>query len=86
MEEWLKSIKSFGIHPAQLPYKSDGSFESESNKQFLEAHRKKERLTYPRSIRVGVPGQYDVLFGKGSRFQNHIGESGNTERLRCFRI
>ena len=67
-------MKSIGIQPNQLPYRDDGTLDNSVFKQFLALERKKERLAYQKRSRVGVPGPYDVLFGKGSRFQNHIGE------------
>ncbi|CAJ1947381.1 unnamed protein product [Cylindrotheca closterium] len=70
-EEWINNMKSVGIQPEQLPFRTNA--ENFANLKFLEVHRAKERMKYPKRSRVGVPGPNDVLFGKGSRFQNHVG-------------
>jgi len=72
-EDWLDSMKRYGIQADQLPLREDGVIERSEHRRSLEARRKKERLTYPSRTRVGVPGRFDVIFGKGSRFQNHVG-------------
>jgi len=67
-------VKSFGIQTDQLRFRTaSGSVDNSANIQFLEAHRAKERLTYPKRTCVGVPSRHDVLFGNGSCFQNHVG-------------
>lgn len=68
-------MKSVGIQPEQLPRRACRSDDNSVNIQFLKAHRAKERMVYPTRRRVGVPGPNDVLFGKGSRFQDHVGKA-----------
>lgn len=47
--------------------------ETAAYKAWLEGQRRKERRTMPKRSRVYVPGKFDVLFGKGSPLQKHIG-------------
>lgn len=39
----------------------------------LEKQRRQERLTHPPRSKISVPSTYDVLFGKGTPVQAHLG-------------
>jgi hypothetical protein len=45
----------------------------DSYRQQLVRQRRQERLSQPRRTMIYVPMSCDVLFGKGSRIQNHVG-------------
>ena len=47
--------------------------ETTKYKAWLEGQRRNERRDMPKRNCVYVPGSFDVLFGKGSPLQNHIG-------------
>lgn len=70
----LASLQGHGIPPGVLPVGAGGVLKNgEVYKTFLEDQRKKERLSNPPRARIMVPSANDVLFGKGSPVQNHIG-------------
>lgn len=71
--ECVSALQSHGIQPGFLPIEQDGNIEKKKYRQWLEKQRREERRTKPRRNRIFVPGRFDVLFGKGCRVQNHIG-------------
>lgn len=50
-----------------------GKVDTTEHLQRLKNQRKKERLAQPKRTRIYVPSQFDVLFGKGTPFQDHVG-------------
>ena len=75
IKEWLMSLQSYGIHPDQVPLRDDGSIERSDYQQLLQNQRVKERLLDPALTRrhIKSSGPFDVVFGKGSRYQDHEG-------------
>jgi hypothetical protein len=45
----------------------------DSYRQRLVRQRRQERLSQPRRTMIYVPMSCDILFGKGTRIQNHVG-------------
>ncbi|CAJ1945936.1 unnamed protein product [Cylindrotheca closterium] len=73
-EDCLASLQGHGIPPGVLPVNAGGVLQNaEAYKTFLEQERKKERLSNPPRVRIMVPSPNDVLFGKGTPVQNHVG-------------
>eukprot|EP00980_Cylindrotheca_fusiformis_P029843 scaffold23925_cov157-Cylindrotheca_fusiformis.AAC.6 len=72
-EDCLLSLKGYGIQPSFLPTILTNSFDRKPYIQWLEEQRREERRTKQRRTRIYVPGIFDVLFGKGSPLQNHVG-------------
>ena len=67
------SLQSYGILPDQVPLRDDGTIEQSEYQQLLRNHRVKERKHYPTIPHIKSPGPFDVVFGKGSRYQEHEG-------------
>jgi len=73
-KDCLASLEGHGIPSSVLPVEAGGVLRNQkSYKLFLEQERKKERLSTPPRARIMVPSPNDVLFGKGSPMQNHVG-------------
>ncbi|KAL3926587.1 MAG: hypothetical protein SGBAC_013413, partial [Bacillariaceae sp.] len=73
-DEVLSSLRGYGIESDNLPLNGDGRLtDLEDFRQSLVLQRAKERLRYPRRSRIHVPCMFDVLFGKGTPYQNHAG-------------
>ena len=73
-EDCLASLQGHGIPRGVLPVQAGGVLTNAAEyRNFLEQHRKKERLSNPPRAIIMVPSPNDVLFGKGSPVQNHIG-------------
>lgn len=80
--ECLSQLKSHGIQPKFLPIEEGGVVtDIDQWTRLLENERCRERLTQPRRDRIFVPSQHDVLFGKGSPFQNHGGNKKFRARI-----
>jgi len=72
----VASLQGYGIHPSFFPIKQDGKIEMKKlSRALLERQRQTERrhTNLKRRNRVVVPGRFDVLFGKGSPLQKHVG-------------
>ncbi|CAJ1947377.1 unnamed protein product [Cylindrotheca closterium] len=69
----IAALQGYGIQPCFFPIKEGGTMDTANYKTWLEGQRRTERRTMPKRTRVYVPGNFDVLFGKGSPLQNHIG-------------
>ena len=68
-------MKSYGIHPDQVPLNDEGVIEKADHQNMLRNTRVKERRLNPSFITRNImsPGPFDVVFGKGSRYQDHEG-------------
>ena len=70
----MSSLRGFGIEPEMLPIDSSGEVKDlEEYRQSLIVQRARERLRYPRRAKIYVPSVFDVLFGKGTPYQDHTG-------------
>jgi len=70
----MSSLRGYGIEPESLPIDANGQLTGlDDYRQSLILRRAKERLRYPRRQRIQVPSSFDVLFGKGTPFQEHSG-------------
>ncbi|CAJ1970008.1 unnamed protein product [Cylindrotheca closterium] len=73
-DEVMASLRGYGIELERLPLNRDGKISDlEEYRQGLLLQRARERLQHPRRNRIHVPCMFDVLFGKGTPFQNHVG-------------
>jgi hypothetical protein len=73
-DECLASLRGHGIEPDIIPVAEGGTISDiASYRQRLVQQRRKERLSQPRRTMIYVPMSCDVLFGQGSRIQNHVG-------------
>jgi hypothetical protein len=71
--ECISKLHSFGIQTNMYPLTEDNEVTNEAWTQFLEKRRKQERRMQKGVERIGVPGRFDVLFGRGKAYQQHIG-------------
>lgn len=73
-EEVMASLQGHGIEPGVIPIAEDGTLtDLEDYHRRLNLQRREERRSQPQRRVIHVPGEHDVLFGKGSPFQNHSG-------------
>lgn len=73
LTECLKVLRNHGVDTKSFPLDGEGNVRTERHHEWLETQRRKERQVEPTRRRVHVPGNFDVLFGKGSPVQNHRG-------------
>jgi hypothetical protein len=72
--ECLASLRGHGIEPDVIPVTEGGTISDiDSYRQRLVRQRRQERLSQPRRMMIYVPMSRDVLFGKGTPVQNHLG-------------
>ena len=71
--ESVMSLQSFGI-PANLllPMRDDAETTTGVYREMLEKQRKRERMVHTIG-NVGVPGRNDVIFGRGKKYHQHLG-------------
>ena len=70
----MSSLRGYGIEPDILPIDEDGQItDLEEYRESLVLRRVGERLKYPRRSQIHVPSIFDVLFGKGTPYQDHTG-------------
>jgi hypothetical protein len=73
-DECLASLRGHGIEPDVIPMTEGGTISDiDSYRQRLVRQRRQERLSQPRRTMIYVPMSRDVLFGKGTPIQNHVG-------------
>ncbi|CAJ1970007.1 unnamed protein product [Cylindrotheca closterium] len=73
-EEVMSILQGHGIERGIIPIAEGGEItDLGAHRQRLLAQRSAERWAKPRRRIVHVPGEHDVLFGKGSPIQNHAG-------------
>ena len=70
--ECVLNLQSFGIPTTVLPFTESGEVTTRFHKEFLENRRKQERLS-SQAPRIGVPGRFDVLLGRGKKYDLHMG-------------
>jgi hypothetical protein len=66
------SLQTFGIPVSLIPIVPNGEPTNEHHVERMEKRRRHEREAHPVE-RVGVPGSFDVLVGRGKTFQEHRG-------------
>jgi hypothetical protein len=73
-DECLASLRGHGIEPGVIPVAEGGTITNiDSYRQRLVRQRRQERLSQSRRTTIYVPMSCDVLFGKGTPIQNHVG-------------
>ncbi|CAJ1962889.1 unnamed protein product [Cylindrotheca closterium] len=79
--ECFEELRGHGIDPSCIPINGKGEITDHSeHSQILEQQRRQERLLYPTRSTIAVPFCEDVLLGKGTPFQIHLGN----KKLRQF--
>ena len=70
----MSALRGYGIEPESLPVDPNGIDTGlDDYRQSLIVRRARERVRYPKRDRIHVPSAFDVLFGKGTPFQDHPG-------------
>ena len=70
----MSTLRGYGIEPNILPVNEEGQFtDLDQYHECLALRRARERMKYPRRSRIHVPSIFDVLFGKGTPYQDHTG-------------
>jgi hypothetical protein len=73
-DECLASLRGHGIEPGVIPVAEGGTISDiDSYRQRLVRQRLQERLSQPQRKMIYVPMSCDVLYGRGTRIQNHAG-------------
>jgi hypothetical protein len=73
-DDCIASLCGHGIEPDNIPVTEGGTISDiDSYRQGLVRQRRQERLSQPRRMMIYVPMGRDVLFGKGTPAQNHVG-------------
>ncbi|CAJ1962885.1 unnamed protein product [Cylindrotheca closterium] len=70
----LEDLRGHGIDPSCIPVNHKGEItDLVKDRKRIEQQRRQERLKYPTRSTIAVPFCEDVLLGKGTPFQIHVG-------------
>ena len=81
--EVLFTLMTYGIPVDLLPVSNDGKLKKTNSKWWFQALAKKEEALKEGKAfdKVAIPGNIDVLFGKGETIQNHYGNQALRQML-----